>query len=254
MNKLNELFGTPLVISLARRTDRRDAFDDNARQHKLDFQFFDAIEPPPQGEETAFTCGMTAIIDAGVLGPNYGISTHYKRYGARVNGEIETKAEKEKERLGITGCRLSHLEAMYRGNFIIEDDVLLRDDWDSNLACFERIPEYDELLLKSKGRDASCSPIDKDWMRYEYTTACGWAYVVTNRGRDIKAKFILNGPGAKHWDVWLAESGYYKEAKVITPRLADLFAHDHMKLGSDTDGDRIRPTKRASKLKPISVF
>jgi hypothetical protein len=94
--------------------------------------------------------------------------------------------------------------------------------------------------------------IDENWMRYWKDIPCGWAYVLTTAGREIKAKYMLHTPLDLHFDVQISGYGYLQEAVAIKPTTAKPFTQDNPS-DSDTTGDRSdkRPCgnkKRRSKV------
>jgi hypothetical protein len=145
------------------------------------------------------------------------------------------------------GCRISHLEAMHRSPFVMEDDILLKDNWEEEFRIFEgQIPKYDELYLHSKGAAKACKEINKNWMRYWKDIPCGWAYVLTPTGREIKAKYILHTPLDLHFDVQISGFGYFQEAVAIKPTTARPFTQDNPS-DSDTTGDKSNKKPRGNK-------
>lgn len=211
MNKLNKLFGVPLVISLKRRQDRRDTFADVARKHHFDFKFFDAIELQPNRDYTASGLGLNNLIHNAIYGEAFPFHIGHRM---SLTGRPEHR-DAYRRRLGIAGCRLSHLECMQLSNFIMEDDALLTDDWEKAVPLLENPPAYDELLLHSIAKEKACELYAEGWMRVVKQVTGGGAYVLTTRGYTVKQGFMLNARADYHWDMGISVAGYYSDAIVI---------------------------------------
>jgi GR25 family glycosyltransferase involved in LPS biosynthesis len=163
-------------------------FADNARKHKFDFKFFDAI-------------GFETLIKMNILGSSWPFDSLEGRGLA-----------------GRVGCRYSHIFAMQLNHFIMEDDNLLRPDWENRWHEQEALTpsNWDVLYLNCGLERGRRVDLNDFWYQLIETYYGNWVYVLTLKGRDIKLKYVQQCV-ITHFDTTIRGMGYLQEATVIRP-------------------------------------